>query len=118
MRSQHDTPNAGIILKALTELQSEIKPRTLPANPSDTSTEQFPGDALTILRRRNGDRRIGMQVVYVPKRQESMKGRIDGGRLRCQIVDAMVEQRHHRILLLLAVIDLFKALQSVDIQSR
>ena len=30
----------------------------------------------------------------------------------------MVEQRHHPILLLLTVIDLFKALQSVDIQSR
>ena len=76
--SEHDATDAGVLFETAGQLQAEVETRTLPFDPSDGATEEFLRDALAILRRRNGDGRIRMQVVDMFERQHAMQRCVDG----------------------------------------
>src|SRR6266404_2211743 len=74
MRAQHDPADTGIFVEAFFQFQSQVEARTLPFHPADLAPKQFLRDLPAIPGRSYGNRRIGMQVVDMRKRKETMEG--------------------------------------------
>src|ERR1044071_9162713 len=117
MRAKHDAANARVIVQTLLQFQSQIEARTLPLDPPDLSTKEVLSYFLSVFRRCDGNGSIGVQMIDMFKRKKCMKRCVDRRGLRCEIIDAMIEELDHLVFMFETAIDTLQCQQPVHIKS-
>ena len=100
------------------ELQTEIKPGTLPWKKTEFPTINLSRQRFGVLARRDCDDSVGVNVVDVGMRNEAMQRGIDRGCARIEVESAVIVERDHLVLVLEAAIDRAEPEQLVEIERR
>jgi hypothetical protein len=78
--------------------ETEFEARTHPRHVGHLAAEDFLGEFLAVLRRRDGDDRVRVHVVHVLARQEGVQRGVNRGRARVQVEGRVGLHADHVIL--------------------
>ena len=110
--------SSGFDSRHRAELEAEVEARALPGQEAELAAEDFSRQRLRVFARRDRDHRVGVDMVDMRMRNKAVQRRVDRGRARVEIERAVVEQRHHLVLMREAAIDGAEAEQLVEIEGR
>ncbi|MNY03986.1 hypothetical protein D3C86_1366350 [compost metagenome] len=97
---QHDALGLGIGFYESLQVEAELKARTAPGKPANVIAEDLLRQLFRVFGGGNRDDRIGMHVVDMIIRYETVQRRIDGGRARIEVEGAMRQEADHAVLIL------------------
>ena len=100
------------------ELQTEVKPGTLPWKKTEFPTINLSRQLFGVLAGRDCDDSVGVNVVDVRMRNEAVQRGIDRGCARVEVERAVIVERNHLVLVLEAAIDRAEAEQLIEIERR
>src|SRR5215208_5641434 len=118
MLPEHDAAIRLVPARHPAEFEAEVEARALPWQETDFAAEYLFGEPFGILRRGDGNHRIGMNVIDVLGRNEGVQRRIDGSRPRVEIERAMVEIADHLVFMLEPAVKTLQRLELLHIESR
>ncbi len=107
---------SGSIAPDRGDVEAELEARAPPGDPGDAVAEAASGQRLAVGRGREGDPRVGMEVVDVGGVDEAVHRRVDRRRGAAATVEAVVEGRDHLVLALDARVDVDERAQPVEAQ--
>ena len=118
MTAEDRPDRVGMRAADLGHVQSELEARAAPADPGDPVAEAAAGELLAVGGGRQGDPRIGVEVVDVVGIDEAVHRGIDRRCRAAAAVEAEVERGDHLVLALDARIDVHEGAQAVEPQDR
>ena len=118
MAFQHDTLGLRVGLDESFEIETELETRATPGQPADIVTENLLRQLFRILRSGNGDDCIGMHMVDMIVRHETVQRRIDGSRARIKVEGAMRQETDHAVFIRNALVNALQRFQLVEIKRR
>ena len=98
------------------DVEAELEAGSAPVDPQHLVTEAALGQLRTIDRGREGDDRVGMEMVDVHRIDERMHRRIDARRRGAATEEAVVEQANHLVLVLWSAVDTDEPLHAAEFQ--
>src|SRR5690606_13564912 len=87
------------------QIQTELKARSPPRQPSDFIAKNFLGQAARVFRRCNCNDCIRVHMIHMAKRYKSMQWRINRSRSRVEIKGAMRKETNHTVFIFNTFID-------------
>ncbi|MNS67178.1 hypothetical protein D3C72_1004230 [compost metagenome] len=118
MAFQHDALGLGIGFYESLQVEAELKARTAPGKPANVIAEDLLRQLFRVFGGGNRDDRIGMHVVDMIIRYETVQRRIDGGRARIEVEGAMRQEADHAILVLHTLVNALQRFQLIEIKRR
>ena len=91
------------------DVQAQLEARAAPRHPDHLAAEDLLRQLRAVLRRRDRDARVGMQVVDVCGIHQPVHRRVDRRRRAALAVQAVVERRDHLVLAVQARVDVRRA---------
>ena len=116
--AEHGALEVRACLGHRAELEAEVEARPLPGQEAEFAAKHFFRQLLGVFARRDRDHRVGVDMVDMGVRHEAVQRRVDRGRARIEIEGAVVEERHHLVLVREATIDRLQAQELVEIEGR
>ena len=118
VRLQHQAIRLGVPVDEPLQPDAELETGPAPRHPADAGAEDLPGQGLAIGRGRDGDDRIGMDMVDMRMPDQPVQRRVDAGRARVEVEGQMRIQRDHLVLMVGTAIERLGGQQLVHIQGR
>ncbi len=116
--AEHAADRLRVRRLQLGHVEAELEAGPAPVDPQHLVAEALPGQLRAVDGRRQRDDRVGVQVVDVLAADERVHGRVDAGRRAAAAEQAVVEQRHHLVLVLDAAVDADEALDAAQVERR
>ena len=118
MAAEHDALQLGVGCRHRAELEAEVEARPLPGQQADLVAEDLFASSASAFAGGNRDHRVGMDMVDMRVRNKAVQRRVDRGRARVEIERAVVEERHHLVLVREPAIEALQAEQLVQVEGR
>ena len=118
MAGEHDALERGPLGGQVAQPETEVEARALPRQPAERVPVHLLHELLALARSREGDHVVGVDVVDVRKRQVRMQRSVDAGGPAVARDHAVVEERHHRVLVVGAAVQRFEREDPFEVQHR
>ena len=115
---QHHAPQAGIVGRQRCDLQAQLEAGSAPRHPRHLAAEALLGQRLAIHRRRQGDHRVGMQVIHVARIHQRVHRGVDRRRCAAGPPATVIERGHHLVLVIDAAVHGLQGAHTVEPQGR
>jgi len=105
-----------VLLLDRRDVEAELDAGPAPRHPDDLAAERLLGELLAVLGRREGDARVGVQVVDVVRVDEPVHERVDRRRRAAGTEGAVGERLDHLVLVVESAVDVLQRAHAVEPQ--
>ena len=116
--AEHHAPQSRVVGRQRGDLQAELEAGSAPRHPGHLAPEALLGQRLAVDRRRQGDHRVGVQVIDVAGVHQRVHRGVDRRRRAAGSPAAVVERRHHLVLVVDAPVHASQGAHPVEPQRR
>ena len=118
MAAEHDAVEVGRAVHEVAQTEPQVEAGPLPVEPAESAREGLCDPLPPVRGRRERDQRVGVKVVDVRGREESVQRRVDRGDGAAGPEPRVVEQRDHLVLVFQAAVDALHRAQAVEVDER